>query len=71
MIEISKPVCPDCKTSENVKEIVYGLPSGEDFDNSEIILGGCLVFDGQPSFACTKCGWDDSRDIFKERLIEE
>lgn len=71
MSNVAKQVCPNCGTVEHVKEVVYGLPSGDDFEDSEMVLGGCLIFEGQPSFVCVKCGWDDSSEIFKETLLEE
>ena len=39
--------------------ILHGLPSFEAFeaaDRREIVLGGCLVTDDDPEFACTGFG---------------
>lgn len=41
--------------------ILHGLPSFEAFeaaDRGEVVLGGCLVTDDDPEFACTgfDCG---------------
>jgi hypothetical protein len=42
---------------ESVRKIQYGfraLPIDEDI----YALGGCVIFDNQPSFRCIECGWE-------------
>jgi hypothetical protein len=49
--------CPRCR--EPLLPIVYGHPTPEAEEASwrrEIVLGGCMVLDGQPEFACPGCG---------------
>ena len=50
--------CPKCR-SPVIVEIVYGLPGPELFEaasRGEVELGGCLVADFQPEWACRACG---------------
>ena len=49
--------CPICSTSQNVREILYGMPAKEP-DPSIYITGGCLVESDQPTHRCLECGWD-------------
>ncbi len=50
--------CPQCSAT-NPLEILYGLPSDEmqlaEF-RGEIALGGCIINDSSPAFACRACG---------------
>ncbi len=51
--------CPRCGSP--AVPIVYGLPAGELFeaaDRGEVVLGGCMVWDEQPEWACrgVDCG---------------
>lgn len=49
--------CPRCG-GEPVP-IAYGLPGAEMLaaaERGEIRLGGCVVFDGQPTGQCAACG---------------
>lgn len=55
--------CPRCARPGGVP-IVYGLPDGELFEQSDrglVHLGGCAVSPGSPEFHCTFCGreWTD------------
>ena len=45
--------CPFCG-SDDIKEIVYGLPS-VDFDYSRYISGGCVVMPDSPKWHCDNC----------------
>ena len=38
--------------------IVYGMPSGDLFDDPSIVLGGCVVTGDDPAFCCRNatCG---------------
>jgi hypothetical protein len=56
--------CPNCG-SQKVIEIMYGYPSGEDYDQvmnkfrkGEIFLGGCCIFESlekMPKKYCKDC----------------
>ena len=45
--------CPFCG-SEDIKDIIYGLPS-PDFDYSKYISGGCCVMPDSPQWHCDNC----------------
>jgi hypothetical protein len=50
------PSCPRCQKA--MVPVVYGYPGGDMFqaaERGEIVLGGCLVYDGQPAWSCTSC----------------
>ena len=49
--------CPNCHTSEFLKEILYGMPSDE-FDELKFHIGGCMP--GNATMHCTKCDWENS-----------
>jgi hypothetical protein len=51
----SEKLCPIC--GWKTVPIVYGLPSAEDVDREDIILGGCIVDDFNPDLACSMCDW--------------
>ena len=58
--------CPRC-AHQDWRSIVYGLPSFDLFqaaDRGEVVLGGCMVEDEQPSARCGNCGqeWPDYAD---------
>lgn len=49
-----KPVkCPFC-SSQDIKKVIYGLPS-PDFDYSKYISGGCVRFPDSPLWQCDNC----------------
>jgi hypothetical protein len=54
-----KPIkCSNCG-SKDILPIVYGLPAPETFEEAEkglIKLGGCVIFDNDPSWECNDCG---------------
>jgi len=52
--EASRP-CPIC--GWKTIPIVYGLPSSDDFERTDIILGGCIVEETNPDLACSNCDW--------------
>jgi hypothetical protein len=38
---------------------MYGYPSSEAFEAEqlgELVLGGCMIEEGDPTHACTECG---------------
>ena len=51
------PHCPQCK-SKNTVPIVYGLIDdfGQDEDEGDYELGGCVVTDNDPNHSCKDCG---------------
>jgi hypothetical protein len=52
------PRCPACG-SDRCIPIAYGMPGPElqvKVERGEVVLGGCVVWDGQPEWACTACG---------------
>lgn len=52
-------LCPRCGAVPT--PIAYGYPSNEMFEaaeRGEILLGGCVVFYGQPTGSCSACGAD-------------
>ena len=54
-------ICPVCKSTEGVREFIYGMPDGEP-DESRFIIGGCLDFENGPDYRCVTC----STDFYKE-----
>ncbi len=47
--------CPTCGAAG--VRIVYGMPGSELFeaaDRGEVVLGGCVIGDDDPAYACTK-----------------
>jgi rubrerythrin len=51
-------VCPRCRAEIVPVPIVYGYPSPELFleaDAGKVKLGGCIVGDESPDFACPAC----------------
>jgi hypothetical protein len=63
MLDNSKP-CPVCEGT--MIEIVYGHPDDESrlqASKGEVVLGGCIIQEGQPTHVCNKCG-------LSARLIE-
>ena len=50
-------ICPKCKSSSGVREIIYGFPSEE--PNEEVFaVGGCTVSENDPSKICIECGYE-------------
>lgn len=50
------PSCPQCGST--MTPIVYGYPGPDMFEaeeRGEVVIGGCVVFDGRPSWRCTSC----------------
>lgn len=55
---IGERVCPRCGETIQPVPILYGFPTYEAFEASErgeIRLGGCIVGDEDPEFACPAC----------------
>ena len=56
--EIRERVCPRCGQAITPVPILYGYPSNEAFEASmrgEIRLGGCVVGEESPDYACPAC----------------
>jgi len=50
---MTKP-CPNCNSTEGVREYLYGMPS-EEPDPAKYIVGGCCPPDEMPDYKCIKC----------------
>ncbi len=48
--------CPSCDSRSGLREILYGFPVGPP-NESEYIIGGCIVSGQDPIWACIDCGW--------------
>lgn len=58
MSELQKVPCPNCKKGVNVVKIVYGLPGNELAERAkrgEVVIGGCMISDSNPLYACKEC----------------
>jgi hypothetical protein len=43
--------CPRCKSDSDIRQIMYGLATYEDYKEAEkgkIVLGGCVIESGAP-----------------------
>lgn len=58
------PICPNCGTNKDVREIFYGLPEGP-MDESKYAIGGCCVSESEPTLRCITCGWNSE---FKNQI---
>jgi hypothetical protein len=47
------PDCPNC--GKRMNSIMYGFPSGPPPEDADYVLGGCVIFAGQPTFSCPTC----------------
>lgn len=52
-------LCPKCH-SDQIMEIIYGLPPitkklQKDLDKKKVTLGGCMVMEDSPKWACAVC----------------
>lgn len=53
----SGATCPSCGAA--TVPIVYGYPGADLWEASErgeVVLGGCMVYDGRPTRRCPACG---------------
>jgi predicted RNA-binding Zn-ribbon protein involved in translation (DUF1610 family) len=51
--------CPHCGKPLKLVAILYGYPAPEAWEaelRGELAIGGCLVGDNDPEFACSNCG---------------
>lgn len=54
--EQERPACERCGAM--LTPIVYGYPTFDTFEaaeRGEVVLGGCVVWDGQPRNVCRSC----------------
>jgi hypothetical protein len=56
------PSCPLCGTAE-ARRIVWGYPTADLFADPDIVIGGCMVTGGAPSYQCRNpaCGHEFGR----------
>lgn len=50
-------ICPECGQKDEVVPIAYGLPGEKmikDVEDGKIVLGGCVIEDGQPRWFCKR-----------------
>ena len=53
---LRKPrVCPNCHRAESVRTVLYGMPTYP-VDESEHMLGGCVIDEADPRYRCINCG---------------
>lgn len=63
--------CPSCR-DRTLVPIVFGMPSYELFEaaeRGEVILGGCVLGEVDPTHGCTRCRWEgviDAPDELQE-----
>lgn len=51
--------CPGCHREVESTPILWGLPSSDGFEaakRGDVVLGGCLVSESDPSHICPLCG---------------
>lgn len=60
-----KKKCPVCNSPEGVREFIYGMPS-EEPDESEHVLGGCLVEPEASRYIFILCGVKFDKAILPE-----
>jgi len=46
--------CPVCLTSDHVRKILWGMPSGDE-DFEKFYIGGCLVDENPAKYICIAC----------------
>ena len=54
--------CPVCKSSTNVRDVLYEMPADEP-DSGKYVLGGCCISPDSPDFVCLGCGWEQQSEI--------
>lgn len=61
-MDSTRPDCPQCGESD-VAEILYGLPDdteelSRELQARRVILGACVIDDGDPQWHCNACGFE-------------
>ncbi len=62
---LERPKCPKCGSAKALP-ICYGFPGLEMLEDAmegKIILGGCVIRGGEPTWRCDECGheWEELR----------
>lgn len=73
-MEDNLSTCPNCG-SDNVAEILWGLPSfteelQKELAEGKVVLGGCCVSSDDPKFKCNNCGQRFGKSGFAEDFVE-
>lgn len=73
-MEDNLSTCPNCG-SDNVAEILWGLPSfteelQKELAEGKVVLGGCCVSSDDPKFECNNCGQRFGKSGFAEDFVE-
>ncbi len=53
-----RKTCPSCKKTDEIVQILYGMPTQEAFEAGErgvLHIGGCIVEPEQPTHHCIRC----------------
>jgi len=64
--------CPVCKSTEGVRQYLYGMPS-EEPDPTKFAIGGCLISEDMPDYKCKTCSTDfyKNSDEYHNRFISD
>lgn len=54
------PNCPNCKKSELVRKIIWGMPSREE-DLNTFYIGGCSIDENPAKYICLACDYQFGR----------
>ncbi|MCU1674636.1 MAG: hypothetical protein JWN77_2749 [Frankiales bacterium] len=54
MAEVA-PACPRCGAAEP-RPVVWGLPSINEYDGTDIVFGGCVLPEQPAQWSCRACG---------------
>lgn len=50
-------LCPLCKESKGIREILWGMPESKP-DESKFYVGGCVSEDFSTKYKCIDCAWE-------------
>lgn len=50
-------ICPLCRDSNGIREIIWGMPDLE-LDESKFYIGGCVSEDFSAKYKCLDCAWE-------------
>ena len=62
-VEKALPDCPQC--FHGLKKIRYGMVARGP-DTEDVILGGCIIMEDNPSIGCKNCHWEGHPDTIRE-----
>jgi len=54
--------CPNCASSNGLREVLYGIPDSE-FNESKYEIGGCCIPDEPIRYVCKACGWEEKGEL--------